>query len=154
GNIAFFGGFNDNNLSTGIFIASPKGDITKVIDNSSDVPNHPGTFFSGFGNIHLADDGTMIFQGSYKLNGLRFDGLYEKSSVGLKVIFDQFDGLVVNGKHISLVNEREQEVLRMFLDARFAHVDVVHGTRRVAFLQELSTDVRFPRSGIFVAVQR
>jgi hypothetical protein len=156
GRIAFFGGFNDN-LGVGIFIANPGGVITKtkVVDNNTKVPNHPGTFFSGFGSIHLADDGTIIFQGGYRLNGLDFQGLYKKSSVGLEVIFDQFDGLVVKGKHISLVSVgRGGGGLPMFLAARFA--DVVDDTLRVAFLQELPPEEvgSATRTGIFVAVQR
>ena len=85
--IAFGGGFvqgrsqRDIGSGFGIFVASPSGLIIKVVDTRTNVPNHPGTFFNGFRSIHLADDGTIIFQGLYNLNGINFQGLYKKSSL-------------------------------------------------------------------------
>jgi hypothetical protein len=74
--VAFFGGFG---LGSGIFIAGPKGAITKVVNNTTEVPNHPGAAFFTFGSIHLTDDDTAIFfQGNYVLNGTIFSALYQK----------------------------------------------------------------------------
>jgi hypothetical protein len=144
--IAFSGDFG---TGSGIFIATPRGRITKVIDSSAEVPNHPGTFFDRFGNIHLADDMTIIFTGRYRLNGFEFQGIYKKSSAGLEVIFDQFDGLVVDGQHVSLINTQfGGRALDMFLAPRFANVG--DDITRVAFLQRLPLQ----RSGIFIASLR
>ena len=153
-NVAFAGDFERGDVSGfGIFVADAGGRITKVVDNLTQVPNHPRVVFSGFRNIHLANDGTVIFSGSYNLNGLAFQGLYKTSRAGrIEVIFDQFDGLVVNGKHVSLVHEAEGRVLEMFVAARFA--DVVGNISRVAFLQQLPPEEDVPRSGLFVAEQR
>lgn len=154
--IAFFGDFG---TGFGLFVATPPSNrITKVVDTSTEVPNHPGTFFNGFGSINIADDAnsTIIFQGRYSLNGLGFQGLYKKSSAGIGVIFDQFDGLVVNGQRISLVDNSPfgfGGVLNLSLAPRFANVG--NGVTSVAFLQELPpAEGDFQRrSGIFVAEQ-
>src|SRR5262249_45911394 len=149
--IAFAGGFEGNvGSGFGIFVADPRGAISKVIDDRTEVPNHPGVAFSGFpfNGVYLADDRTIIFQGRYNLDGLDFHGFYRKSGRGLAVIFDQVDGLVVNGEHISLIDEDEERVLSMYLAPRFA--DVVDGAPRVAFLQEPAR--RESRYGIFAAV--
>lgn len=154
--VAFFGDFGSG---FGIFVANPGNLIRKVVDTSTEVPNHPGTLFNGFGSINIADDAhsTIIFQGRYRLNGRDFQGLYKKSSAGIGVIFDQFDGLVVNSQPISLVYNSpfgNGGVLNLSLAPRFANVG--DSVASVAFLQELPPAEGDPhrRSGIFVAVQR
>jgi hypothetical protein len=114
-----------------MLVATRGNRITKVVDTNTEVPNHPGLLFTGFGSIQIADDRTITFENRYNLNGIDFQGLYKKSSVGLEVLFDQFDGLVVNREHISLVDGGRLGA--MFLAPRFANV--VGNTAWVAFFK-------------------
>jgi hypothetical protein len=147
GSIAFLAGFDS---SIGIFVASASGVLTRAIDNTVEVPNHPGVTFDTFRDVHFADDGTIVLRARYRLDDLGFEGIYRTSSAGVEVIFDQFDGVVVDGAQVSLVSEQFgfRRVLNLTLAPRFAN-----DFHEVAFLQELPWEGPSgpPRSGIFVA---
>ena len=148
--IAFCG---TTGLGSAIFLWTPGIGLAKLIGISKEVPNHPGTLFRTFRNVHLADDGTIIFHADYMLNGLTFRGLYEQSGAQLTVIYDQFDGIIVKGQRLSLI-DREQigGVLLFELAPRFANVS--GGRSRVAFLQFFPA-ASFPLSaGLFIAVEK
>ena len=148
GSIAFAG--SDSYSSSGvigIFTVSKEGVVTKIIDNSVAVPNHPGVTYYNFIHIHLADNGTILFTARYILDGLDYRGIYKISDAGLEVIFDQFDGIDVNGEHVSLVIESESKVLDLRLSSRF-----VNDRLDVVFLQYLPPEEGdYYKSGIFVA---
>ena len=149
GNIAFLGYLESPD--NGIFVVDKEGKITKIIDNSAAVPNHPEVTFSYYGDIHLADNGTIVFTGRYVLDGLYYQGIYMISDAVLEVIFDQFDGIKVNSENVSLVVEADegsgQKVLGLNLASRF-----VNDRLDVAFKQSLPADEgAYYKSGIFVA---
>jgi hypothetical protein len=140
----------DAGSGSAIFIRRAGGSLDKVIDGTVAVPNHPGTTFGSFAfrDVHLAADGTVVFRAAYVLDGLRYQGIYRTGAASLGVVFDQFDGIVVNGQWLSLVvTEFGPHVLDMFLAPRFAN-----DSFDVAFLQQLPADTPFGfKAGIFIA---
>lgn len=142
---AFFGGFGSH---TAVFENN-----NPVVGTNTEVPNHPGTFFEGFVNVVLADDRTIVFVGGYILNGLSYRGIYKKSDSGLSIIFDQFDGIVVNGQRVSLIGGDSffgGSILPLFIASRFT--TTTNGVTRVAFQQALPRELA--QSGIFIAELR
>jgi hypothetical protein len=141
----------DAGSGSAIFIRRAGGSLDKVIDGTVAVPNHPGTTFGSFAfrAVHLADDGTVVFRAAYVLDGLTYQGIYRTGAASLGIVFDQFDGIVVNGQWLSLVVTEFgfTHVLDMFLAPRFAN-----DSFDVAFLQQLPADTTFPfKGGIFIA---
>ena len=147
GDVAFQG---DAGSGSTIFIRNAGGTLAKVVDGAVEVPNHPGTTFWAFRDVSLADDGTVVFLAAYRLDEVDYQGIYRTAAAGLKVVFDQFDGIVVNGQPVSLVRNDFgfPFVLPLFLAPRF-----VNDSFDVAFLQQLPPDNPFgpPKAGIFIA---
>lgn len=140
----------DARSGSAIFIRRAGGSLDKVIDGTVAVPNHPGTTFGSFAfrDVHLADDGTVVFRAAYVLDGLTYQGIYRTRGASLGVVFDQLDGIVVNGQWLSLVVTEfgVPHVLDMSLAPRFAN-----DSFDVAFLQQLPADIPFGKGGIFIA---
>lgn len=138
--------FNANCLNTvevnSILLADRKI-LIKVIDSTAEVPNHSGVTFEGFSHAYLADNGLVVFEASYRLGDQRVQGIYAKTPRGSRIetIFDQADGLIVNGNNVSLIGKE------MGVGYRFAAVD--GDMLRVAFRQRL--DEPNAAYGIFVA---
>jgi len=148
----------------GIFVADSNGVVSKAYDNPTEVPNHPGATFSRGGPIQLMDDGAVVFQAGYDLNNSPFTGIYRNSSDGLEVVYDQYDGLVVNGQRRFFVtppcndppfcNPFENPTFAVGVGTRFARtLNTAAHTIEVAFVQDLSlrTSPDGFSQGIFVA---
>jgi hypothetical protein len=103
-----------------------------------------------FREVHLADDGTVVFRAAYQLDGVDYQGIYKTAAAGLEVVFDQFNGIVVDGQPVSLVRNDFgfPFVLPLSLAPRF-----VNDSLEVAFVQQLPPDTPFgpQKEGIFIA---
>jgi hypothetical protein len=135
----------------GLFVTDANGVVRRVIDTGAEVPDHNGVTFSSFGDAWISDSGDVTFRGRYTVDGVTFDGIYRTSDTGLDVVFDQFDGIVVDGELVSLIVDDGfggHRVLDLSLAPRF-----VNSSSDVGFLQELpGGDPGKPGpSGIFVA---
>jgi len=170
GNIAFSAAIvavdGTTPVGGGIFVGDTHDVVTKAYDNPTDVPNHPGVTFSRGGPIQLMDDGAVVFQAGYDLNNTPFTGIYKNSSDGLEVVYDQFDGLTVNGERKYFVSPSCDPARDPFCDpynsptfgvsvgTRFARdLNQAAHTLEVAFVQDLSlrTSPDGFSQGIFVA---
>ncbi|MBK8211463.1 MAG: hypothetical protein IPK78_17460 [Rhodospirillales bacterium] len=139
----------------GLFLRRANGMKATLVSTRTAVPNHPGVVFSRVGSPYLASDRTLVFAGSYRVPDpvdprftIEFQGIYRRTGTVLEVIYDQFDGIVVDGVRVALVERiGPATVLRMAIDQRYATDQ--GNVSSVAFLQQLPGR----RSGVFRAVR-